>query len=419
MSDELKRCPYCSETIQAVAMKCRFCGEFLGSVRPSGEGPSLAAAAAPKCATPTASRQSRAASAVRRRWRPLALVAGTVLAVGAALWAVPRTDAWVRLHSDVEWHEAWQDAHREQEQERVAAVYAAMRDTHPGDAAYGYLAARALPEGAEQRAAFEALHREHPRHPWATWGWLGSRPPASTYERRTWVESAQGALQAFGDSVPVGVLDAVLREASRNIDWDALARVYAAHAGRISKSGELAQRMARVELVRGNPDGALAWERRAEALGHDAGGEVQSAVRGMRAVGFAPQAFRAMANGYSGNLRLAWFEAKPSDKGGWQVEATVRFEAYLDRVPELSARDFELSLASGGRAELLSLWLYQQVPGHAISRWTVYFRVPEGEEVGALGLRNGYVDRFGRAVVLRLPLGPEAGAGEVAGISPP
>jgi hypothetical protein len=33
---ETKPCPFCAETIQAVAVKCRFCGEFLNTVKSQG-----------------------------------------------------------------------------------------------------------------------------------------------------------------------------------------------------------------------------------------------------------------------------------------------------------------------------------------------------------------------------------------------
>ena len=70
---QTKNCPFCAETIQAPAVKCRFCGEFIYGER-QGTAPVPAAAKAP----PTEDRQP-----ISFRARPsLWALAGTVLKAG-------------------------------------------------------------------------------------------------------------------------------------------------------------------------------------------------------------------------------------------------------------------------------------------------------------------------------------------------
>lgn len=49
-AEPTKRCPFCGETILAVAKKCRFCGEFLDRDRPAASTPAQPASASPTTA---------------------------------------------------------------------------------------------------------------------------------------------------------------------------------------------------------------------------------------------------------------------------------------------------------------------------------------------------------------------------------
>ena len=88
MPEDTKACPFCGESIKAVAVKCRFCGEFLQSTGPIGAQPN----GARKASSPRRSSVPRLIVAVVLGLVPATvigfMVQGAVISSDPALQAV-------------------------------------------------------------------------------------------------------------------------------------------------------------------------------------------------------------------------------------------------------------------------------------------------------------------------------------------
>jgi hypothetical protein len=391
-SSDVKKCPFCAEAIRFDAVKCRFCGERIDGTEPRG----------PATAPSAAKLEARITPRLKRR---LVLgAAGLVItALGALLvMRLPETNLWVAMHSDVIWHRQWQDTHRS-ETTRVRELYADLAKKHDDGGEWAYLAARALGSGAEQKAAFGAAAEKFPKDPWVSFG--QANVDDEEYGPGWSADDRLESLKLLGKRPPPLLLARTLESlADAQNSWEDVAKTYADHEEQILGDDELAAAMAKVELRRGDIDGAVAWEKRANTQGDG----IRKTVSQMRALGIAagvigreasdkPTAALGLSFGGGTKVRITDLSSDQQD----QLVIDVLFQ------PSSSTKIYghTIKLITKEGAAIAADPFRMDVGVGSPKAVRLRFSLPAGAEVRRLSFDTGLVRTIGeRPIILELDL---------------